>query len=301
MQFKLAHMSDIHLGPLPPVTARQLMSKRITGYINWQRNRAANMGLETLQALTEKLSALKTDHTVVTGDLTNLALEDEFIASANWLKTLGSAETVSVVPGNHDAYTPNALATGLPYWAPWMTDDKGQTIQTNADFPYVRTRGKIMIIGCSSAVATPAFVAAGRFGEAQAKKLRAALNLGKAQNAFRVVLIHHPPIRNATKNRKRLFGISGFQSVIAEAGAELVLHGHTHLPQRHWIDSPNGKVPVFGVHAASEAPGGKRPAGAFNLFKISASSAGDFRASHEEWSVTTRAGNVEKTEETQLY
>ena len=38
--FRLAHISDVHLGPLPPVTYRQLASKRITGYINWQRNRS---------------------------------------------------------------------------------------------------------------------------------------------------------------------------------------------------------------------------------------------------------------------
>jgi len=37
--FTLAHLSDVHLGPLPSVSYRDLISKRITGYINWHRTR----------------------------------------------------------------------------------------------------------------------------------------------------------------------------------------------------------------------------------------------------------------------
>ena len=46
--FRLAHLSDIHLGPLPEVSYRELVSKRITGYINWQRNRKRAMFGDTL-------------------------------------------------------------------------------------------------------------------------------------------------------------------------------------------------------------------------------------------------------------
>ncbi|ODR97130.1 hypothetical protein AUC70_12700 [Methyloceanibacter stevinii] len=37
--FTLAHMSDIHLGPLPKVKKHQLLSKRLLGYVNWHRGR----------------------------------------------------------------------------------------------------------------------------------------------------------------------------------------------------------------------------------------------------------------------
>lgn len=301
MTFRLAHLSDIHLGPLPPIKRRQLFSKRITGYINWQRNRAHNMGLTTLGALTDKLRTLDPDHTVVTGDLTNLALEAEFVASAQWLRTLGSTNDISVVPGNHDAYTPNALTKGLPHWAPWLTDDTGTAISKNTDFPFARKRGNVMIIGCSSAVATPAFVAAGRFGSTQAKHLAGLLRQGGDKGLFRVVLIHHPPVHNAAKRIKRLYGISLFQSVIAKEGAELVLHGHTHLPQRHSITGRDKQVPVYGVPAASEGPGGHRPAGALNLFEIDKNDKGQFRCKYFEWSVTSLAGEVSITEETTVY
>ena len=41
--FRLAHLSDIHLGPLPELSFRELASKRVTGWYNWQRNRRRMM------------------------------------------------------------------------------------------------------------------------------------------------------------------------------------------------------------------------------------------------------------------
>ncbi|MEO1749211.1 MAG: metallophosphoesterase, partial [Pseudomonadota bacterium] len=97
-----------------------------------------------------------------------------------------------------------------------------------------------------------------------------------------------------------LYGIARFQSVIAQRGAELVLHGHTHLPQRHFVDGPDGQVRVYGVPAASETPGRKRPPGAFNLFRIDRNADNSFSCTHEEWSVDADQKTV-LTEENQLY
>ena len=36
----LAHISDIHLAPLPPVRFVDLLGKRITGFLNWKMTRA---------------------------------------------------------------------------------------------------------------------------------------------------------------------------------------------------------------------------------------------------------------------
>ena len=41
--FRLAHISDPHLGPLPKVGLGDLASKRAFGYFNWQRNRRRDM------------------------------------------------------------------------------------------------------------------------------------------------------------------------------------------------------------------------------------------------------------------
>jgi len=301
MTFTLAHLSDIHLGPLPAVSARDLMSKRLTGYINWHRSRAGALAEATLERVTHAAAESGADHFAVTGDLTNLALEAELRASALWLGELGAPDRISVVPGNHDAYVRGALDHVFQAWAPWMTGDDGNAPASNDEFPFVRVRGPVAIIGASSAVATPAFVAAGRFEGTQARNLRRALDETGKAGLFRIVLIHHPPVRGATIPRKRLYGITLFQSVIAEAGAELVLHGHTHLAQRHAIAGPQGaQVPVIGVPAAGQSPGARRPPGAYNLFAIDGAPGG-WRCTLQEWSATTETGPLELTDKRDLH
>jgi 3',5'-cyclic AMP phosphodiesterase CpdA len=111
-------------------------------------------------------------------------------------------------------------------------------------------------------------MANGFFRAGQAHRLAAALDRTAKRGLFRVVMIHHPPVRNAVSQHKRLFGIGGFQSVIRRHGAELVLHGHSHLPSLNWIDGTDGKVPVVGVAAAGQSPGGGKPAAQYNLIDI---------------------------------
>ena len=72
--FRLAHLSDVHLGPLPPVRYRDLVSKRITGYVNWHRNRSRNLGDDVLTRICADILDFKPDHIALTGDLVNLAL-----------------------------------------------------------------------------------------------------------------------------------------------------------------------------------------------------------------------------------
>lgn len=268
MSFKLAHISDIHLGPLPDPKLRELASKRITGYVNWKRNRGHAMGGDALAHIVSAMKAARPDHVAVTGDLVNLALDSEIEVAGIWLEGLGNPFDTSVVPGNHDAYVRGALHKAKVRWAPFMAGDDPQKPST-VNFPYLRVRDDVALIGINSAVATPPFVAAGRFGTQQARHLRKMLQNAGARGLFRLVLIHHPPVRNATIPAKRLYGIGLFQSVIREAGAELVLHGHTHLSQRHLIDGFDGaKVPVIGVPSASQAPGGRKPAAAYNMIEI---------------------------------
>src|SRR3546814_1695398 len=102
--FKLAHISDPHLGPLPPVRVAELLNKRFFGWLSWVRRRRALHRPEVLAALAADLAGLAPDHLVVTGDLTNIALPGEFVQVGRWLEGLGAPEGVTVVPGNHDAY-----------------------------------------------------------------------------------------------------------------------------------------------------------------------------------------------------
>jgi 3',5'-cyclic AMP phosphodiesterase CpdA len=268
MMFRLAHFSDIHLGPLPAVRYRELASKRITGYINWRRSRRHHMQDGIAERLIADLRHMPHDHIAVTGDLVNLALDGEIEMARMWLEALGSFEDVSLVPGNHDAYVPGALDRACRAWGGWMAGDGLDRPVDRDSFPFLRRRGPLAIIGVSSARATAPFMASGAFGGDQADRLDALLAETGKEGLFRVVLIHHPPVRGATATHKRLFGITRFQQSIRRNGAELVLHGHTHLPTTHWIAGPEGRVPVVGVAAAGQATGSARPAAQYNYFEI---------------------------------
>jgi 3',5'-cyclic AMP phosphodiesterase CpdA len=60
--------------------------------------------------------------------------------------------------------------------------------------------------------------------------------------------------------------------VIAEHGAELLLHGHDHRELLHWLPGPDGSsVPVVGVPSTSAVPGMTWDAAAYHLYRIEGS------------------------------
>jgi 3',5'-cyclic AMP phosphodiesterase CpdA len=262
MTYLLAHLSDPHLAPLPAPRWRELIGKRITGYINWQRRRRFIHDPAVLAKIVADLKAQASDHIAVTGDLANIALEEEFVHGRKWLQELGSLRDVSFVPGNHDAYVRQAVRYA-PQWAPYMSSDDGV-----AGFPYLRRRGPLALIGLSTALPTAPFLATGRLGDAQLKRLNETLGALAREKVFRVVLIHHPPVSQA-KRHKLLTDAAQFLRVIGAQGAELVLHGHDHLHMLNWLNGPNGaRVPAVGVPSASAAWGMSKDAAGYNLYAI---------------------------------
>ena len=266
--FRLAHLSDVHLGPLPDVSYADLASKRVFGYVNWQRNRRHVIHGGVLGQVVDDMKANAPDHVAVTGDLVNLALDGEIELARMWLETLGSPASVSVVPGNHDAYVPGSLDKVCRSWGAWMSGDDAAGPPSRHSFPYMRVRGGMALIGVSTARATAPFMANGFFRDDQSHRLGRLLHKAGRLGLFRVVMIHHPPVRNAVPQHKRLFGISMFQGLVQKYGAELVLHGHSHDPTLFWINGKVGQIPVVGVAAGGQSPGGHKAAAQYNLLDI---------------------------------
>jgi 3',5'-cyclic AMP phosphodiesterase CpdA len=286
--FTLAHLSDPHLAPLPEPSWQDLIGKRITGYINWRRKRQFVHDPAVLEALVDDLKRQAPDHIAATGDLVNIALADEFPRARDWLQHLGSTRDVSLVPGNHDMYVSEAGLYASRQWGAYMADDAGA-----GGFPYVRRRGKVALIGVSSGVPTAPFLATGWVGTKQLAELAAVLNTLKDEDAFRVVMIHHPPVTKAPRH-KRLLDADIFRRVIAMHGADLVLHGHDHRHMVNWLRGPNGtRVPAVGVPSASARPGADKDAAAYNLYAIGGER-GAWRVEMISRGVTADGGVVEE-------
>jgi 3',5'-cyclic AMP phosphodiesterase CpdA len=269
--FVLAHLSDPHLGPIPTPRARELANKRGLGFINWYRGRHAIHRPEVLALLERDIAERNADHIAVTGDLVNLALTAEFAAAHQWLARLGPPERVTVVPGNHDAYVRAAAAHPLRYWGDYMRGDADGPLTAPGaatHFPFVRRRGPLALVGLSTAVPTGPLMATGRLGADQLMRLADTLEALGREGLFRVVLIHHPPLSRPSQHLKRLIDAGALRRIIAQHGAELVLHGHAHLHLLAWLDGPNGRVPAVGVPSASAAEDRHGHPAAYNLYTI---------------------------------
>ncbi|MGC1776372.1 MAG: metallophosphoesterase [Xanthobacteraceae bacterium] len=257
----LAHLSDLHLAIEP--RGSQLLGKRGLGLINWRRKRKTIHRRDVLDALTRDLKAQHAGHIAVTGDLVNFSLPAEYALAGDWLRSLGEPRDVTALPGNHDVYVRGVEAMPAQYWADYMRGDDGLD-----RFPFVRRRDELALIALSSAVATGPFMATGTLAARQLARFAEALD--QTRDAFRVVLIHHPPWSPPQRYLRRLTDAAPLRRVLAEKGAELLLHGHDHRSSLIWLDGPGGtKIPVAGVPSASAASAhGEEGAAAYHLFTI---------------------------------
>jgi 3',5'-cyclic AMP phosphodiesterase CpdA len=276
--FTLAHITDPHIGPLPPVRARDLLNKRVFGYLSWIRRRRDIHRPEILLDLQRDLANIAPDHVAITGDLTNIALPEEFEQVLRWLDRLGRPDKITVIPGNHDAYVALPWERSIGRWSDYMASDTGcgevGGPMAASDFPAIRVRGDIALIGLTTAQATPLFLATGEVGRDQLARLEGQLTDLGQKGFCRVVLLHHPPCPDGLVWRKRLVDAAQFRSVVSRCGAELVLHGHDHKFGSASIDAVDGKVAVFGVPSASAMAHGKRPQSHYHLYGIERSAKG---------------------------
>lgn len=262
--FTLAHLTDIQMPPLPTASPRELMNKRIFGYLNWHLRRKTLHRREILDALITDLEAQSIDHLAVTGDLVNISLPSEFIATRQWLEQLGPSDRITVIPGNHDAYVPMPKAKSIDHWQSYMTGD-GEEISR---FPFVRRFGDIAIIALNSGIPTLPFSAAGALSSGEAAELGRHLGDLGAEGCFRIVLIHHPPLGSLAPKRRGLADVDALARELIQEGAELVLYGHNHVQRTDWIDGFEGKIPVISAPSASAAHGKAEELARYNLFRI---------------------------------
>ncbi|MCI4679264.1 metallophosphoesterase [Rhodoblastus acidophilus] len=262
--FRLAHLSDAHIGPLPRPRWRELIGKRATGYLNWRRGRSRAHDMEVLGALVADMREQGPDHVAMTGDICNIGLPAEYPLAAQWLATLGAPEDVSLAPGNHDAYMRSSLHHMARDLSPWTSGDDGAQ-----DFPFLRRRNGVAIIGLCSGIPTLPFVAAGKLGQDQLRRLAEILR--DTRDEIRVVLIHHPPVDGGGGIRN-LGDHRALAEILAKEGAELVLHGHIHSISRKSLPGPRGPIPVLGICSASSVGRSPRRRAAYYLIDIDAGS-----------------------------
>ena len=268
---KIAHISDPHLTSLEHLRWDELLNKRILGYLSWKLKRRRSHSREILSRTIADLAEQQPDHLVISGDFTHLGTANECRETETWLNSIGEPDYISIVPGNHDRYIAADVAETIGRWRAWMRSDPGERDDAQ-DFPYLRVRGPVAIIGLSTAVPTPPFFASGRLGNEQLQRLGELLEKAAQRGLYRIVTLHHSP--HSMSFRRGLSDAGRLLSTLAGPGAELVIHGHGHLRMHAMLQGGARRIPVFGVPSASARYNNPDKKAGYNIYEITGDAAG---------------------------
>jgi len=238
---KIAHISDLHLYSHGALTLKHLLGRRILGALNLFFMRKNQFSEEVAVQAVKALIDAKVDHVVVTGDFTNLALEQEFLLAKKILEPLWAYKRLTPVPGNHDYYASDAITEqrfertfGELLWR----DGEERT------WPVVKNLGNVVIVVLRSVFLCPPGMGYGRIGVEQLQRLEKILEANRSNRTRTIVALHHHLHDRGfvTEATGRLLDKSELLEVIRKYRPALVLHGHDHKPIRWVIEGENRPI-----------------------------------------------------------
>ncbi|NID15624.1 metallophosphoesterase family protein [Luteibacter yeojuensis] len=197
---------------------------------------------EVVEALHASIRTLRPDLVILSGDVTQRARRAQFTAARRFVDAC--ARPTLVIPGNHDIPLFNLFAR--------LFDPFGNYRRAfGDDLEPAFENDELLAIGVNTVRAARHTV--GEVSDAQIE--RVCRRLEKAADAqLRIVVTHQPvhvirekDIANLLVNHERAI------AAWAEAGADLVLGGHIHLPYVRRLDAEDRKLlrPLWSVQAGT--------------------------------------------------
>lgn len=185
----IAHISDLHFGRIEPAT---------------------------LPALRNALEDLQPDVLAVSGDITQRARRDEFIAARDYLKTLPGEPII--VPGNHDVPLFNVFArwlSPLAHYRRYISDD----LQPGY------TDREVAVLGVNTARSLT-----WKDGRINKHQVEAACERFRGTgDALRVLVAHHPfDTQDAARSRNIVGRADMAMMHFASCKVDVILTGHLH-------------------------------------------------------------------------
>ncbi len=248
---RIAHISDLHVLDLVGTQWHEFLNKRVTGAMNLIGIRRNAHPVSIAEQLADRLAAGDIDHVILTGDLTNLALDSEFKRVREVVERIGPPSFVTVIPGNHDMYTRGALRHHRfeKWFSPYLVDDAdthhSALTKGRLHYPFMRAPAPhVRIYGLSSAIPTPPLLAFGHVGRHQLDRLRQLVAEEPPEVTVRLCLVHHNLHHRvgAAEYVASLVDRKAFTRVMHEIHATAVLHGHTHHPHQGHLPSRKSKA-----------------------------------------------------------
>lgn len=228
MSFTLVHLSDLHYNAYP-LHWSEWNFKRGLGAANLFLKRAKQHPLSRNRNLVEKVSTMDWDHLVISGDLTQLGLEQEFEEARRELEPLlQEKDRVSIVPGNHDRYVQNP--EGKNSFDQYFREFFGEHEIHHRDLPC-----GWKLIGWDSCHPAPWYSASGTVKQTTLEQSETLIKESDPETPF--LLVNHYPISFPNSwdpdPHHELSNLEAVREwVLGHPQIRLYLHGHIH---RNWI------------------------------------------------------------------
>ena len=230
---RLAHFSDIHVTHAPFASGPGLRGKRWAGTANYYvggRGRHFEGAEARIEALLADVDAMAPDHALCTGDLTQMAWPSELARAAELFgERLDHPERWTVIPGNHDRYTPEADRDR------WFERYLGAAAPKSYPFVKALDGGRVQLVLLDVTRATGMIDSSGLCGEEQLGALEGLLTQPPMRSAFVVLALHYGLRRSDGAPDRPRHGIEdaeALEQLLAreDVPVDLVLHGHMHRP-----------------------------------------------------------------------
>jgi len=239
----ILHCSDVHITQdYSKVPWLQLGWRRWIAMLELKlggRGKQYLQASEVLAQIAREAEEKGASHLVLSGDLTAYSMEWEFDGAREALGPLSSDKRrCTVIPGNHDCYTPQVVKQRLfekRFGALLESDFPEYSLENR--FPVVRLLGEeAAVVGLLSARVPPMpGLSYGIVGRAQREALRAIVADPRLRGRAMLVAVHHGPLTSSGRKDKwshRLLDSEALFRVIPGPRFAL-LHGHIHRRYYH--------------------------------------------------------------------
>ncbi|MGQ0802212.1 MAG: metallophosphoesterase family protein [Pseudomarimonas sp.] len=171
-------------------------------------------------ALTRFAHALRPAMVVLSGDLTQRALRRQFKAARQFVDGL-KVPLELALPGNHDVPLFNLIARIFTPFGKYLCE-------FGPDLEPVRETPDLLVIGVNTTV--PRWHKDGRVSAVQVERVAARL-LQARPDVLRIVVVHQPVhVPRLSEQKNLLIGSDAAVHRWSDAGADIVMGGHIHLP-----------------------------------------------------------------------
>jgi 3',5'-cyclic AMP phosphodiesterase CpdA len=257
---RFLHCSDVHIthdyfgGPLLPLGWRRWIALLELG--PGGRSVSYARAGHSLSQIVREMEDHRADHLIVSGDLTAYAMEDEFQGARDALSAVVNDKSkLTVIPGNHDTYTPGAMnERRFEKYFGHLLDSDLPEYSREGPYPFVRLLGdEAAVVGlCSARMPLVPGLSYGTIGTEQLAGLRELVADARLKHRAVLVVVHHAPLARSGRKDKPLHGLTDgdelFQIVRGERFA--VLHGHIH--QRYHHPATANRPHTFGAGSSTQ-------------------------------------------------